>query len=399
METGLMSMIGNRAGMRRLASSHTAAIVALATLSTVGSAQATRVIARGKSDTVVKADALRIATTGPTLIILLKRIDSLAQLQDSMKIGSPEYARVDDQLSTMIHLLMPSGSDGRVMITLAPGAAEQMGRTPLAMARTKMDVEPRGWLGMFADGVHQDWIESDGHYYQYFVYPIVVTVDPNSPAAKVGVQFGDSLVAFNGMDLRRNVINLTRLIEPGRSLKVTLRRDGETKDLSIIADKIPPSVLRERRAAEMGNTLIPSRAPMAATAGDSTDRVFVEKELRAAVAGGGFGAVRATARPPMAMMAINGIFGARMTDVDSSGAVALTREKAAHGVLVTEVPAGSLAARMGLRSADMIVAIDDIDVTSLSQLHRELMLRSSNRSAQFVVVRAGKIERLTYEPR
>jgi S1-C subfamily serine protease len=102
----------------------------------------------------------------------------------------------------------------------------------------------------------------------------------------------------------------------------------------------------------------------------------------------------------MAMMAINGIFGARMTDVDSSGAVALTREKAAHGVLVTEVPAGSLAARMGLRSADMIVAIDDIDVTSLSQLlHRELMLRSSNKSAQFVVVRAGKIERLTYEPR
>lgn len=395
-----MSMIGNRAGMRLLASSHTAAIVALATLSTVGSAQATRVSARGKSDTVVKTDTLRIATTGPTLIILLKRIDSLAQLQDSMKIGSPEYVRVDEQLSTMIHSLMPSGSDARVTITVAPGAAELMGRTPFAMARTKMDVEPRGWLGMIADGVHQDWIEPDGHYYQYFIYPIVVTVDPNSPAAKVGVQFGDSLVAFNGMDLRRNVINLTRLIEPGRSLKVTLRRDGETKDLSIIADKIPPSVLRERRAAEMGNLLIPSRAPMAATAGDSTDRVFVEKKLRPAAAAGGFGAVRATARAPVAMMAINGIFGARMTDVDSSGAVVLTREKAAHGVLVTEVPAGSLAARMGLRSGDMIVAIDDIDVTSLSQLlHRELMLRSSNKSAQFVVVRAGKVEKLIYEPR
>lgn len=382
--------------MRRLASSHTVAVVVLTALSTVVAAQPTRVVARRISDTVIRGDSLRIATRRPPLMILLKRIDSLAQLQDTMKIGSSEYVRVDDQLSTLIRALMPAESDGRVMITLAPGAAEQMGRTPFAVAR-KVDVEPRGWLGMFADGVHQDWIESDGHYYQYFVYPIVVTVDPNSPAAKVGVQFGDSLLAFNGMDLRRNVLNLTRLIEPGRSLKVTLRRDGETKDVSIIPDKLPPNVLRERRTIEVRGMLLPMRAPMAPMSGDSTDRRAVEK---AAAAGGRrYGTTRATGVPMAPLMVINGLLGARMTDLDSAAVFSLTREKASHGVLVTEVPAGSVAARIGLRSADMIVALDAADIISLSQLHRELMTRSSNKSTRFVVVRAGKIEKLTYEPR
>jgi membrane-associated protease RseP (regulator of RpoE activity) len=397
MERGMMSMAATGEGRRRLASAGAIAIVAFATLSTAAASQATRPVAGRTTDTSFRGDAPRVSELRPPLIILLKRIDSLAQLQDSMKIGSPEYVRADEELSTLIHSLLPATSDGRVTITLGPRSAEQMSRAPFA-ARANMDVEPRGWIGMFADGLHEDWVESDGHYYRYFVYPIVVTVDANSPAARVGVQFGDSLVAFNGMDLRRNVINLTRLIEPGRTLKLTLRRDGETKDVSIVPDKIPPNVLRDRRASEVARMLVPSRAPMVAMAGDSTGDWRIVEKL-AAVGGRGFGMTRTSKVPMPTMMIINGLLGAHMTDLDSSGVFSLTREKASHGVLVTEVPVGSKAARMGLRSADMIVAIDDADVTSLAQLHRELMSRGPNKSTQFVVVRAGKIEKLTYEPR
>ncbi len=397
MEIGMTTMIGRRIRNRRFASARAVAIVALATLSAGSAAQVTRAVTRKPGDTAFRGDSPRVTALRPPLMVLLKRIDSLAQLQDSMKIGSPDYVRADEELSTLIHSLTPTASDGRVTITLGSRGPEPMSRAPFAGARVNMDVEPRGWIGMFADGLHEDWYESDGHYYRYFVYPIVVTVDANSPAARVGVQFGDSLVAFNGVDLRRNVINLSRLIEPGRTLKVTLRRDGETKDMAIVPDKIPPNVLHDRRASEVARMLAPSRAPMVAMAGDSTARRFVVERLIAAGGRGG-ATLRASKAPPM-MMVLNELLGARMTDIDSSGVVALTREKASHGVFVTEVPAGSPAARMGLRSADIIVAVDDADITSLPQLHRELMTRSSNKPTQVVVIRAGKIERLTYEPR
>jgi hypothetical protein len=396
MEIGLTTMIGPRAGRRCFARARSVAIVALATLSTGAAAQVTRVVARRAGDTAFRGDSLRLVALGPPPIRLLRRIDSLSQLQDSMKIGSKDYVRVDEELSTLIHSLMPAPSDGRVMITFGSRGPEPMSRAPFAAARMYMDVEPRGWIGMFADGLHEDWYESDGHYYRYFVYPIVVTVDANSPAAKVGVQFGDSLVAFNGMDLRRSVINLTSLIEPGHALKVTLRRDGESKDVSIMPAKIPPNVLRGRKVNEVGRMLVPSRAPMATMAGDSADRRVDMERLIAGERGPGM--LRAPTAAPTTLV-LNGLFGARMTDVDSSGARVLTREKASRGVLVTEVLAGSAAARMGLRSADMIVAVDDAEVTSLAQLHREVMTRGWSKSTQVVVVRGGKIERLTYEPR
>lgn len=401
MEMG-MRMISNRAGMRWLASSYTVAVIALTADATA--AQTTRAMARAKSDTVVKADSMRIVMTRPPLMVTLRKIDSLVQLQEEMTIGSPEYVRVDDELRAAIRASMPSRvtfikSDTAFSIMLAPGAASEPSRTPFAVARMEVDVDPRGWLGIQADGVHTDWRASDGHYYQYFVYPIVVAVDPNSPAAKVGVQFGDSLVAYNGMDLRHNIINLTRLIEPGRPLKVILRRDGQTKDVTIIPEKIPPSIERERRETAVAEMLVPSRAPMPAMAADSMDRRIVEKRAQVASAGGrGFGTVTAT-RAPVAMMVINGILGARMTDLDSSGVVSLTHEKASHGVLVTEVPAGSLAARMGLRSLDMIITVGDVDVVSLSQLRREMLTRGPNRATQFVVVRQGKTEKLIYDPK
>jgi S1-C subfamily serine protease len=199
------------------------------------------------------------------------------------------------------------------------------------------------------------------------------------------------------MDLRRNVFNLTRLIEPGRALKVTLRRDGETKDFSIIPDKLPPNVVLERRQTEVRGMLVPTRAPMAAMSGDSTERRAVEKAF--AAGGRGFAITRASNVPMAQLMVTNGLPGARMTDLDSAAVFSLTREKAWHGVLVTEVLLGSVAARMGLRSGDMIVALDDIDVTSLPQLHRELMTRSSNKPKQLVVIRAGKIEKLSFDPR
>lgn len=101
----------------------------------------------------------------------------------------------------------------------------------------------------------------------------------------------------------------------------------------------------------------------------------------------------------MAMRLPGGIAGARMTDVDSAGIAGLAKQKTSHGVFVTSVATGSPAARLGLRVLDILVSIDDVDVVSTIQLYHELSARGSNRSIQFVVLRDGKFEKLTYEPR
>src|SRR5207244_1820556 len=180
---------------------------------------------------VIRTDTLR-ATRRSSLV---DRIDSLIRLQDSTAIGSPEYVRINRELNATIHAMLPpgliSGDSGTLRIMLAP---EAPGQPRFTVARKAPNVEPRGWLGIHTDGVYSEWVEPNGHYYQYFVYPLVVSVDPNSPAAKAGVQFGDSLLAYNGTDLRGHVFNFTKLIVPGQTLKMTLRRDGDTKDISLV---------------------------------------------------------------------------------------------------------------------------------------------------------------------
>jgi S1-C subfamily serine protease len=276
--------------------------------------------------------------------------------------------------------------------------APRLARGGFAFSKTMTDATPRGWLGFTADGVQRNWMEADGLYVQHLEYPTVVEVDPDSPAAKVGVKFGDVLLAYDGADLRRNTINLTRLLAPGRTVSVKLRRDGESKDFSIVVEKAPPTLLAERRAAAVGRILVPSRTPMA----DTLERRLVEAQASVAMAGarGGGGALRAT-RAPSAMVGAmpRGYLGAAMTDLDPAALAFVSGDKATNGVFVSAVPSGSPAARMGLLGGDLIVGIGDVPVLSMGQLYRELASRGADRVTQFSVLRKGKIEKLTYEPR
>ena len=388
--------------MHRLANPFTVVAVALAAQSAVSVAQTatTRVVVRG--DTIVlKGDSTR-GSMAERASVMIRRVDSLLRRQDGTPIGSPEFARIQRELETAIRSTIPGGAsfvgpDGSVSIMVGPEGIHEMRRSALTAPRLMINVTPRGWLGIDADGFHQEWKDVDGYYVRYFEYPTVLGVDPNSPAAKIGVRFGDMLVAYDGVDLRRNAINLTRLLEPGRSLAVRLRRDGETKDLTVVVEKAPPSVEAERNVAVVRGMLMPSRAPTA----DSADRRMVEVRTRSAATAGfanGGGGFVARAPTPMAVMMSSGVLGARMTDLESAAIAALTQKKSSHGVLVTMVPPGSPAARMGMRGGDMIVTVGDADVMSISQL-RETIARSPNHATQFVVVREGKMEKLTYEPR
>jgi S1-C subfamily serine protease len=394
------------AGMRRLANPFTVAAMVLASHAAAVLAQATtRVTVTGKPDTTfAKGDSSRGSIFERHVVIDIRKVDSLLKQQESMPIGSVEYARIQRELETMIVNVLPRetrvvGPDGEVTILVAPNGMRMPRPAAFTLPKAVADVTPRGWLGFTAEGFQQGWTESDGLYVRHFEYPTVVEVDPDSPASKVGVKFGDVLLGYDGVDLRASAINLTRLLAPGRSVTVKLRRDGEQKDLSLVVEKAPPALLAERRADQVGQMLAPTRAPMPDTV--TFERRAVEGQLRRATGGaqgGGTGMVATRAPSPIAMMMPMGYLGARMSDLDPAGVVALTQQKATSGVLVIAVPLGTPAGRIGLRAGDLIVRIGDVPVVSMAQLRHELIAHGDG-PVEFSVLREGKIEKLTYDPR
>ena len=88
---------------------------------------------------------------------------------------------------------------------------------------------PSGWLGVSTVDVSDLRITREGRLVRYCAYPVVVTVEPGSPAEKGGLASGDTIVAYAGRDLLKGgEIALDRLIVPGQTLRVTVRRDGRT---------------------------------------------------------------------------------------------------------------------------------------------------------------------------
>jgi hypothetical protein len=90
-----------------------------------------------------------------------------------------------------------------------------MGRKPAAA------MVPRGFLGLELKGGEDD-------------EPVVASVLADGPAAKAGVKVGDHITAVGGRtvvandDVRRVAGNL----KPGAAVKLTVKRDGETKEIS-----------------------------------------------------------------------------------------------------------------------------------------------------------------------
>ena len=71
-------------------------------------------------------------------------------------------------------------------------------------------------------------------------------MDPASPAQRAGLAPGDTLMAYNGRDVRTDEISMTRLLVPKSTVKVRVRRDGKVKDLPVVVADAPARI-KERR--------------------------------------------------------------------------------------------------------------------------------------------------------
>jgi serine protease Do len=170
---------------------------------------------------------------------------------------------------------------------------------------------------------------------------VVEAVQPDSPAEKAGLKQKDVIVEFDGEHVR-SARQFSRLVEetaPGRTVKATILRDGQRRDV-----QITPSEGRR--------------------------------------AGGDFDHLRELGRLGERLAPFNFNFDFDLPGVLSGrrlgvGVDELTDQLAQYfgakdGLLVTSVTDGSAASRAGLKAGDVITSINGRAVRSREDLVREL---------------------------
>lgn len=98
----------------------------------------------------------------------------------------------------------------------------------------------RGYLGVRLSEVSEVHWTPEGRVVRYCAYPVVVSVEPASPAERAGLDAGDTLLAYGTRDLVRDgAVALDHLLVPGTALRVRLRRGGRTVTRTITVGQRP----------------------------------------------------------------------------------------------------------------------------------------------------------------
>lgn len=195
----------------------------------------------------------------------------------------------------------------------------------------------------------------------------VASVEPGSPAQVAGLRSGDRLLAIGGRDASQQLPELGDILIPGRTVVVRVEREGTARELSVVVSRRPEGFGRSCGELEaMMQPLrmaAPGRVFFETPSGADQRRVLVERrtgemrplppevELRFFTFG-----------PGAEMHASSGFFaGAEFRALDDGWREVLGVKQ---GVIVNDVASGSVAAQSGLRSGDVITAVDRSPVTS-----------------------------------
>lgn len=246
---------------------------------------------------------------------------------------------------------------------------------------------PKGWIGINAQGPRTIDFGPEGFTVQYFDYPAIISVDPESPAKRAGIVPGDVLIAYDGVDVKGHRFDLTQMLVPDKKLAVAVRHEGEAKEYTLTVAQAPDQMYeRQLDPGGRGRVLIQRVLP---GDGMQTD-VFVQPS------GGttGMGGARVGTLIPMRtfFLSPNGAFGAVLSTVKPELAKTLKLET---GVLVTDVTDETPASTSGLRAGDVIVSVAGQSVASLEALQGILKVRRAERTVVLDVVRDKKPRKVT----
>ena len=327
---------------------------------------------------------------------LEERLDSLQHEFEGLGPDAPDRVGLSRQLRTLISSLDDLRQlEQEISSRVTESTVRSLQRTQLrvnelraqsmvggvARLRASMASLQPGWIGVNAEAPHTRLIvRNDSAYIRYLSYPQVVSVEPNSPAERVGITRGDQLIAYDGADLRDREINLTKLLQPARKLRVTVRRDGEELDFPVIVGK-PPLQVMERRALSVP----------AGTLDGSAERVIVLPPGAAPIAPGaraGGGMVLFNRLDPESAP----LAGAQLVWIHGDAWESIF--DVGSGVLVTDVFSDPARAS-GLKVGDVILRADGQDLTSVAQLRRIVDTHRGDRTVELQIVRQKRARTVT----
>lgn len=206
----------------------------------------------------------------------------------------------------------------RLSLILALGAfavtagAQAPANVPVT-ARGRASSEPAGYLGIVFTAPLSRTVQGSGISVRHFAYPVVESVEPGSPAARAGISAGDTIMAYDSVDVLNHDIALTQLLRPGTVVTVRVKRNGVVRDIGVRVAPRPASFIDAPSMPEMRQDPVMFMPFQSATVG---------------VAGA-------------AIIATNADL------LDALGA--------SRGVLVVDVAAGTPAEASGLRAGDVII--------------------------------------------
>ncbi len=302
--------------------------------------------------------------------------------RDTGLVRMPTPAALDS-IHTLMRLFEQEQTGSRTWVELRSKINALIGAVlPVPRIMVNDALMPRGSIGIYAQGLHEEAMTDAGHFIRYIEYPLIISVDPDSPAQRAGIAPGDLLLAYDGLDVVRRELNLTQLLVPEKKLVVTVRRDGETKDYPVTVAKATARVTIRRRDLNG----LPQEINVERLGEDDLHGAPMRLMLK------GLPVPADGPNPAVMMIWREGVFGTSLTTVNPDLAKAL---KLQRGVLVSEAPESSPGYKAGLRSGDVIVSVGGHPVVGLTDLQREVAQRAADRAVTLQVVRDKKPRKIT----
>jgi PDZ domain len=303
---------------------------------------------------------------------LLMRIDSLKHEFEHERLSEAQRETLTDEMRRTIIALQQSMDQVHRAnaLAMAQQGVEESRASLRAIPEMAVAFDAtyrnRGYLGVVFDGTNRDFSRRGERIIQFYSYPRIALVEPSSPAEKAGIQQGDTLVAFNGDDVREREISLTRLLVPNQKLMVRVRRDGYSRDLKVIVGE-PPSYVVGRNPRSAGGSVQTGATP--APTWPEPSRAVTPEVVEV--------------QPRSMWIFQEGIAGARVETISEG----LGRTVGvSSGILVIRAGPGTPAYESGLRDGDIILSAAGKPVQSVRQL-RGVLEGGNESGVKLVIVR------------
>lgn len=292
------------------------------------------------------------------------------QIEKEVEMSSPEMQK----LQNLSAELESKSEEIEAQTEEASSRAEKLAEEAQESAAQAVKVEPRvfvttsdedsGWLGI---EINEVTAEKAKDLKLSSVRGVIVSgIEPDSPAAKAGLKEDDVITQYDGQVIEGTVQfrRLVRETPPGRTVKLTISRDGGSKSISVeLGDRSAFFEKKmEGKMRDFGNAHVFSIPNFDFHVG--TPDSFAPLDWRTPLLG-------------ISAEDLSGQLGSYFGAPDDAG------------ILVREVRPGTPAEKAGLKAGDVIIKVDGKAVQTLGALREQLRDKTDQKTIALGILRKG----------